>query len=175
MHSKFFVPVFLFVLVCVSFPVLSEDSPLMKHCESIHLRSSEGWWVSIYDDGSGAYGFGEGLARIKVVKNTFSYERVYSVFATATYSVLENTEDPHMAISCSTDTARLSVEHTIAQDQLLLTELFRLAIENAHPPMNRFETRSHYHVESFLGANPWNISPHILINKANLAGAKTRN
>jgi hypothetical protein len=80
-----------------------------------------------------------------------------------------------MAISCSTDTARLSVEHTIAQDQLLLTELFRLAIENAHPPMNRFETRSHYHVESFLGANPWNISPHILINKANLAGAKTRN
>ena len=74
MQKKFFVPVFLFFLVCVSFPVLSEDSPLMKHCESIHLRSSEGWWVSIYDDGSGAYGFGEGLARIKVVKNTFSYE-----------------------------------------------------------------------------------------------------
>jgi len=175
MQKKFFVPVFLFFLVCVSFPVLSEDSPLMKRCESIHLRSSEGWWVSIYDDGSGAYGFGAGLARIKVVKNTFSYAKVYSVFANAFYNAMGNTKEPYMALSCFTGTASLPVEHALAQDQNLLTKLFQLARKNAHPPMNKFETRSHYHVESFLVDSPWNVNPHIPLNKANLADAKTRN
>lgn len=159
----------------VSLPVLSEDSPLMKPCESIHLRSSEGWWVSIYDDGSGAHGFGAGLARIKVVKNTFDYEKVYSVLIKSAYNAIENTQEPHMVVSCFTETIRLPVKLLIAQDQQLLTTLFQLAIENPHPPMNKFETRSHYHVASFLADSPWNISPHILINKANLASAKTPN
>jgi len=175
MQKRIFVPVFLFFLMAVSLPVLSEDSPLMKPCESIHLRSSEGWWVSIYDDGSGSYGFGAGLARIKVVKNTFNYEKVYSVFVNALYNTMEKPQEPHMAVSCFAETSRLPVEHTLAQDQQLLTTLFQLAIENAHPPMNKFETRSHYHVESFLADSPWNISPHISINKVNLASAKTRN
>jgi hypothetical protein len=175
MQKRVFVPVFLFFLIGVSLPVLSEDKSLIKHCEPIHLKSSEGWWVSIYDDGSGSYGFGAGLARIKVVKNTFSYEKVYSVFAKAFYNTTENTQEPHMAVSCFTDTARLPVELHLAQDQPLLGALFQLARENAHPPMNKFETRSHYHVKSFLRDSPWNVSPHILLNKANSANAKASN
>jgi hypothetical protein len=177
MQKRVFVLVFLFVLMCVSLPVLSKDKPLIKYCEPIHLKSSEGWWVSINDDGSGAYGFGAGLARIKVVKNTFSYEKVYSVLAKAINNTAENTQEPHMVVSCATETNRLPVEHNLAQDKPLLTALFQLARENSHPPTNKFETRSHYHVKSFLKESPWDVSPcnvspcnvshHILLNTAN--------
>jgi len=175
MQKTVLVPVFLFFFLCVSLPALSEDRLIVKHCEPINLRSSEGWWVSIYDDGSGAYGFGAGLARIKVVKNTFSYKIVYSIFEKARNHAMDNKQQPYMGVSCITETDGFAVEHPIAQDQKLLTTLFQLARKNAHPPMNKFEARSHYHVESFFGGSSWNVTSNILLNKVNSIDVITLN
>lgn len=175
MQRRFVIPVFLLYLMGVSLPALSEDRPVMKHCEPVHLRSSEGLWVSIFDDGSGSYGFGPGLARIKVVKNTFNYEKVYSVFVKAFATAMKNTDDPYMTVSCFTASARFAGEHPLAQDQRLLSELLLLARKNAQPPMNEFEARSHYHVESFLSDSPWTLERRVSLTNANLPAVKVNN
>jgi hypothetical protein len=172
MQKRCFIPVFLLFLMCITLPAFSEDRPVMKHCEPIHLRSPEGLWINIFDDGSGSYGFGPGLARIKVLKNTFSYEKVYSVVEKAFANIVENTEEPCMALSCFKAAARFADKHPLAQDQQLLSELFQLARNNTHPPMNEFEARSHYHVESFLRDSPWQANHHVSLSNANSADVK---
>jgi hypothetical protein len=174
MQKRFFIHVFLLYFMGVSLPALSKDRPVMKHCEPVHLRSSEGLWVSIFDDGSGSYGFGPGLARIKVVKNTFNYEKVYSVFVKAFATAMKNTDDPYMAVSCFTASAKFAGGHPLAQDQQLLSELLLLARKNAQPPMNEFEARSHYHVESFLRDSPWKPERHASLTNANSTDVKLR-
>ena len=175
MQTKCFISVLLIFLVCVSQPASSKDRPIMKNCEPIHLRSSGGLWVSIFKDGSGSYGFGPGLAKIKVVKNTFGYDKVYSVFEKAFGNVIKKTKEPHMAVSCFKASARFADEHTIVQNQQLLSALFQLARKNAQAPINAFEARSHYHVESFLRDSPWELNRHISLTSANSAEVKLGN
>jgi len=174
MRKRVFIPLFLLFLANLSFSAFSEDRPTMKQCASMHVRSSEGWWLSINHDGSGSYGFGTGLARVEVVKNTFSFEQMYYAFEKVFVNKPDNAENPYMAVSYYREGASSAVEHRLAQDRQLLAKLFLFARENTHPPVNEFDTRSHNQVESFWKNSPWKESPHVSPNKANPADAKKR-
>ena len=174
MRKSFLIPLSLLLLACLSLLAFSEDRPAMKQCASIHVRLSEGWWLSINDDGSGSYGFGTGMAKVDVVKNTFSFEQVYAAIEKVFVKKPKNAEEPYMAVSYYREGISSAVEHRLAQDRNLLTKLFQLARANAHPPANEFDTRSHNQVESFWRNSPWGESPHVSPNKANPADAKKR-
>ena len=137
----------------------------MKHCASIHVRLSGGWWLSISDDGSGSYGFGTGMARVEVVQNTFSFEQVYAAIEKVFVKKPEKAEEPYMAVSYYRGSTSSAVEHRLAQDRHLLTKLFLLARANVHPPANEFDTRSHNQVELFWRNSPWRKNPHVSPNK----------
>jgi hypothetical protein len=164
MRKRFYIPLALLFLACLSLMAFSEDRPAMKQCASIYVRSSEGWWLSINDDGSGSYGFGTGMARVEVVKNTFSFKQVYAAIEKVFAKKPENAEEPYMAVSYYREGTSSAVEHRLAQDRRLLTRLFLLARANVHPPANEFDTRSHNQVESFWRNNPWKESPHVFPN-----------
>ena len=174
MRKTFHIPLALLFLLSFSFLALSDDRPAMEQCASIYVRLSEGWWLSINDDGSGSYGYGTGLARVEVVKNTFSFEQVYAAVEEAFARKPENSEEPYMAVSYYGQGASTAVEYRLAQDRNLLNKLFLLARENVHPPANEFDIRSHDQVESFWRNSPWREKPHVSPDKANPADAKTR-
>ena len=165
MRKRFLITLLLFFFAFPSLKAFSEDRPAMKQCASIHLRSSDGWWLSINDDGSGSYGFGTGMARVEVVKNAFSFEQVYAAIEKVFAKKLEKSEEPYMAASYYREGTSSAVEHRLAQDRHLLSKLFLLARENAHPPANEFEARSHNQVESFWRNSPWKKRPQVFPNK----------
>ena len=155
MRKKFLLPLSLLFLACLSLLAFSEDRPAMEQCASIYVRLSDGWWLSINDDGSGSYGFGTGMARVDVVKNTFSFEQVYAAIEKVFVKKPKNSEEPYMAISYYSGGTSSAVEYRMAQDRHLLKKLFLLARENADQPANEFDARSHNQVESFWRNNPW--------------------
>ena len=174
MRKSFLIPLSLLFLACLSFLAFSEDRPAMKQCASIHLRLSEGWWLSINDDGSGSYGFGTGMARVEVVKNTFSFEQVYAAIEKVFFKKPDNAEEPYMAVSYYREGTSSAIEYRMVQDRHLLTKLFLLARANAHPPANDFDIRSHNQVESFWRNSPWKEKVHVSPSKANPADQKKR-
>jgi hypothetical protein len=165
MRKNFLIPLSLLFLAYLSLIAFSEDRPAMKQCASIHVRLSEGWWLSINDDGSGSYGFGTGMARVEVLKNTFSFEQVYAAIEKVFFKKPENAEEPYMAVSYYREGAGSAVEHRLSQDRDLLTKLFLLARANAHPPANDFDICSHNQVESFWRNSPWNEKAHVSPNE----------
>ncbi|KPJ83172.1 MAG: hypothetical protein AMS18_17765 [Gemmatimonas sp. SG8_17] len=150
----------------------AEAWPSMKKCESIYVRSSDGWWLSINKDGSGSYGFGTGLARVEVTKSTFGFEQVYAEIEKAFVSKQQNAEEPYMAVSCWRPNAGSSVEHRLAQDRRLLARLFLAARANARVPQNELEARAHDQVESLWQTSPWKESPYISPNKPDAGAGK---
>jgi len=62
-------------------------------------RSTDGWWISVNKDGSGSYGFGTGLARVKLKKDTFSFERVFTDIEKVFVEKPVNGEETYMAVS----------------------------------------------------------------------------
>jgi len=165
MQKIFLIPLSLLFLVCLSLLAFAEDKPAMKQCASIHVRLSDGWWLSINSDGSGSYGFGTDVARVEVVRNTFSFEHVYVAIEKGFVKKPENAEEPYMAVSCYMEGASSAVEHRLAQHRPFLTNLFLLARANARPPANEFDTRSHNQVESFWRNSPWREIPQVSTNK----------
>ena len=174
MRQRFLIRLSLLCLVSLSFLTFSEDRPAMKQCASIHLRSSDGLWLSINDDGSGSYGFGTGMAIVEVVKNTFSFEQVYVAIEKVFVKKLQISEEPYMAVSYYRADTSSAVEHRLVQDRHLLTKLFLVARANTHPPVNEFDIRSYNQVESFWKNSPWRESPHVSPSKANPADTKKR-
>lgn len=162
----------LFFLAYISMQASSEDRPVIKQCASIHVRLSEGWWLSINDDGSGSYGFGTGMASVEVVKNTFSFEQVYAAIEIVFVKKPENAEEPYMAVSYYRENTSSAVEHRLAQDRHLLTSLFLLARENTQPPANEYDTHSHNLVERLWENSPWRESLHVSPYKVNPTNAK---
>jgi len=174
MRKRFLIPLLLVFPAYLPLLAFSEDRPAMKQCASIHVRLSDGWWLSINDDGSGSYGFGTGMARVDVVKNTFGFEQVYVAIEKVFVKKLQNAEEPYMAVSYYREGASSAVEHRLAQDRHLLTTLFQLARANARPPANEFDARSHDQVESFWRNSPWRESPHVSPDNTGPADAKRR-
>jgi len=174
MRKRFLIPLLLLYSAYLPLLAFSEDRPAMKQCASIHVRLSDGWWLSINDDGSGSYGFGTGTARVDVVKNTFGFEQVYVAIEKAFAKKPGNAEEPYMAVSCYREGTSSAIEYRLAQDRHLLTRLFQLARANAHPPANELDARSHNQVESFWRNSPWREGPHVSPDKANPADVKRR-
>lgn len=140
--------------------VCADDRPAMEECAFIHVRSSYGWWLSVNNDGSGSYGFGTGLARANVKKNTFSFERVFKDVEKVFPEKPARGEEAYMAVSYWKANTSSATEYYIALKRQLLTKLFLTARNNIRPPENWAEKKSFDQVESFWRNNPWiGISP----------------
>jgi len=130
----------------------------MEECASIYLRSYDGWWLRINNDGSGSYGFGTGLARVEVKESTFGFEQLSEDIENAFLNKPKNAEEPYMAVSCWTANTSSAVEHHLAQDRNLLASLFHTARTNVELSENEFDRRSYDQVESFWRGSPWRES-----------------
>lgn len=172
MRKSYFIPLTILFSACLYLLSFSEVRPAMMQCASIHVRLSEGWWLSINDDGSGAYGFGTGMVRVEVVKNTFNFEQVYADIDKVFLKKPANAEEPYMAVSYYRKGNSSAVEHRLAIDRHLLSKLFLLARANPHPAVNDFDIRSHNQLEKFWRSSPWKEKSHLPPNKANSADEK---
>ena len=141
--------------VCLYWPACAEDMPGMEECTSIGLRSSEGWWLRINNDGSGSYGFGALPARVEIKKDTFRFEQVYTETRKAFARKPKNAEKPYMAVTYWRAGSSSAREYCLAENRQLLAKLFLTARDNALPPSNEIEKHSNDQIESFWQRSPW--------------------
>ena len=130
------------------------------NCSSIHIRLSEGWYLVINNNGSGAYGFGTGIDRIEIKNNTFNFKQVYTNIESLFMVKPKNDETPYMAVSYWKKGDASAEEYYLAQNEKLLTKQFKIARLNATPPANEFEKYAYDKIESL-----WKKSPPTILTK----------
>ncbi len=116
--------------------------PAIGACESITLRTSQGWWLQIRPDGGGAYGFGVLMERIEVREGTFGFMRIYEQAKTAAVEQRGNAEAPYVAVSCFA-TGAVSAREFYLTDEAWIIDLLRTARRNRITPRNEAEERHH--------------------------------
>jgi len=152
---------------CPGLLAYAEDIPEIKECTSIVLRTSEGWWLKINDDGSGSYGFGVQLDKVEVKQGTFDFKRVYTKTKQASVEKRRTAEGPYIAVSYYVSGLSSAREYYLSESRQLLAKLFLTARDNALPPSNEIEERWHDKVEAF-----WENSPFISPNRPDAGGGK---
>lgn len=143
---------------CLSLPATAENIPELKRCTSIVLRTSEGWWLVVNTDGSGAYGFGALPERIQVKKGAFDFRQIYTETRTASVEKRNNAEVPFITVSFYVTSSSSAREYYLSQGGQLLARLFPVARDNVVPPSNEIEARSHDKIGAFWKRNP-SLSP----------------
>ena len=137
---------------------LPEDIPDMQECTSIVLRTSEGWTITIRNDGAGSYGFGTLLARVEIKQDTFDFEQIYKDTTERLTEERTDATESYIAVSYYTAGQSSATEYYLSSGQELLPELFLVARDNALPPTNEFEEDWHDTVGDF-----WNNAPPVLL------------
>ncbi len=142
-------------LTCSAYPCLAQTAslPMISECEAITLRTSQGWWLNVRADGSGAYGFGTLLDRIEVKERTFDFKQIYNEAKNAVVEHRINTEAPYVAVSCLA-TGKGSNREFYLLDEAPIFDLFRKARMNSTKPKNNAEERWHKKIDDFWKRHP---------------------
>ncbi len=127
--------------------------PAISDCEVLTLRTSHGWWLNIKADGSGAYGFGTLLERMKVMERTFDFKQIYKNMKNVAVEQRVNAEGPYVAVSCFA-TGKDSAREFYLLDEASIFDLFRTARKNEAKPGNEIEERWHKKIDDFWKRSP---------------------
>ncbi len=140
-------------LFCFSLS-LADSIPEIKDCDSIVLRTSQGWWLNINKDGSGSYGFGTMIDRIEVKPTTFDFERVYEKAIKDSLEQRKNAEGSYVAVSYYSSGQSSAQEYYLVNDIEWSTKLFFTAINNIVLPSDEIEERWHNKINDLWKKNP---------------------
>jgi hypothetical protein len=146
--------------VSFCFTACAGNMPATENTAAVELRLSRGWWVRINQDGSGSYGFGVLVARVKVMKSTFAFKDILEDIRRVFDRKPKNAEAPYMAVSFRKKGSSSAEEYPLAKDNTLLAKLFGLARYNAVPPANKIEKAWYDQIEEF-----WTKHPPIFFDK----------
>ena len=149
-----------FSLICLASPAVAANGampgiPGMDDCDSIVLRTSEGWWLQVYRDGSGSYGFGTDIGRVEAEMGTFVFKEVYEETSKAAAIERKSAEGPYVAVSYYLPESHSAQEYYMTGGRKYAAGLFRSARENAASPTNDFEERQHKKIEEFWKKGPF--------------------
>lgn len=122
--------------------------PAMDECDTISFRMSEGWWVNVEHDGSGAYGFGALPDRISLKPSSFDFETIYRWAKNHLDEQKPHAELPSITVSCYRRMQENGVTFHIT-DRPWVLDLFRMARANAVKPKNEAEDRQHKKIDHF--------------------------
>ena len=154
----FFASTFIFMFVG---PVVgAADVPDMTMCTSIVIRTSEGWWLKIDDDGSGSYGFGVLLDKIEVSANSFDFNHLYRQTRQMIVVNSKDAEAPYVTVAYYAPGSSSAREWRLSQRQPWLTKLFTVARSNGLPPSNEIEERWHRNIDSLWQKNNPLLAPN---------------
>jgi hypothetical protein len=129
------------------------------------FRTSQGWWLNVKADESGAYGFGTLLERVEVIERTFDFKQIYNNAKKAVVEQRINAEALYVAVSCFS-TGKDSNREFYLLDEAPIFDLFRTARMNSTKPKNEAEERWHKKIDDF-----WKRHPLFLDDGAPPAGA----
>jgi len=152
-------------LFCISFSVHAIEPPeVSKKAISFTIELSDGWWVSIEKDGSGAYGHGGSqLRHVRIKKGTFLYsnalESIEQIFRFESMSE----PDPYMAIFFHEKGVGESRGYTFAVNHKLMKNLFKLAHKNVKFPIYEHEKLNDQNVKEI-----WLRGPPLVVDTSNI-------
>ena len=155
------------LLTCPGLLAGGDDIPGLTVCEFIVLRTSEGWWLRVDNDGSGSYGFGALIEKLSVKKNVYDFKQVYADTRKAAVKNRENAEEPYCAVSFFVAGSGSAREFYLLRSRPLIAKLFLSARANTLAPANEIEARARDMIESF-----WKNSPAIDPGMANTSGVE---
>lgn len=140
------------ILASISFAA-ADDIPDLKECDSMLLRTSEGWWMRINKDGSGNYGFGTMIDRVEVRPQTFDFDQIYK--DTRRFAEESSYAGGHYtAVSFYLPGESSAREYYLNDYIEPVFALFIIGKANSLPPSNEFEERWHDHVADIWKKNP---------------------
>jgi hypothetical protein len=146
----------LIFLAFISFAI-AEEIPDLKECESLVLRTSQGWWMRINKNGSGNYGYGTMIDRVEVKPEVFNFEQIYEDVRRAAEPG-RYTDGHYTAVSFYMPDQSSAREYYLHDYIEPVFALFVIARANSLPPSNEFEERWHSHV-----ADIWEKSPPVTL------------
>jgi hypothetical protein len=144
---------FLFLtLVCPASPAVADAGgvpgiPGIDDCDSLVLRTSEGWWLRVYRDGSGSYGYGTDISHVDVEMGTFVFKEAYEETSNAAATGSKSAGGPYIAVSYYPPGIHSAREYYFIGGRKYTALLLRLARENGVSPANEFEEMSHKKIE----------------------------
>lgn len=146
---------FLFVFFSLFFSLaLAENIPELKECESLVLRTSQGWWLRINKDGSGSYGYGVMIDRAEVKQEAFNFGRIYEEARKASVEVRTNAEGPYVAVSYYVAGQSSAREYYVTRGTEWAKNQFLIAREHTIPASNEIEKRWQEKINDFWKKNP---------------------
>ena len=142
----------LIILASLSFAI-EEEIPDLKECDSLVLRTSQGWWLRINKDGSGNYGFGTMIDRVEVKPKVFDFEQIYK--DTSRDAEKSRYAGGHYTAVSFYMPGQGSAEEFYLNDYIEpVAALFLIAKANSFPPSNDFEEGWHRKVSDFWKKSP---------------------
>src|SRR5690606_31598209 len=122
--------------------------------EAVHVRLSEGWWIQVNRDGSGAYGFGTLPAVAQVEPGAFVFTDILEDTKRAMSRKLLSAETRYMAVALLQQGASAAKEQRLEKDQALLARLFETARAHTIAPANDIEQKADLRLKDIWANSP---------------------
>ncbi len=123
----------LLLLLCI--PILTyakaeKTFPAMKQCIAVNLQTSDGWWLTVYKDGSGLYGYGTACNGDKIKNGVFNFKQVYQRIQRVFHKKPKNAESAYISVSCFKANTGSAYAYRLAVDAWL-NDMFSVAQSHA--------------------------------------------